>query len=83
MSNAKQLSTKKLLEILGIPVIKPGKQYAFFYGTTKDADGKELYDKVVTATGDTEQNACSNAAAKLLGIYGHTGFHIGDKIQIV
>ena len=85
MSNAKQIPIHRLFEALGLRVEKasPENQYAFFYGTTKDADGKEVYDKVVTATGDNERNARSNASAKLLGIVGHTGYHIGDKITIV
>lgn len=83
MSNAKQLSTKQLLEILGIPAIKPGKQFAFYYGTTKDADGRKIYDKCVVATGDDETQARANAAAKLMGIVGHSGYHLGDRIPII
>jgi hypothetical protein len=85
MSNAKQIPIPRLFEILGFRVEKVNakNKYAFSYGTTKDAYGKKVYDKVVTATGDTERNARANASAKLLGMYGHTGFHIGDKIQIV
>ena len=82
MSNAKQLSTRQLFEVLGFHVVKD-KQFAFSYGTTKDADGNKIYDKVVTATGDSERNARSIASAKLLGIVGHTGYHIGDTIKVI
>jgi len=85
MSNAKQIPVTRLFEILGFRVekVNPEKQFAFAYGTTKDADGEEIYDSVVTATGDSERNARSNASAKLLGIVGHTGYHIGDTIKVV
>lgn len=63
--------------------VKKSRQFAFFYGTTKDADGNPVFNKCVIAVGADERQARANTEAKLLGIVGHGGYHIGDLVPIV